>query len=579
MAQKKNYETLLSEAQAAVDAYNADVNTYGEKVDAYNTLAGKVKTENDPAPQAASEDPEAPKSYNEQAQDFNKAIGAYNDRAADFTTKKETYKTSVENYATSVTNYNTAVGKYNEAADKYNLKAADWNAKEENSDQRIWNKIKDQQEKNIEVFKEVNHTLKTDTNGTAASALTQEQVIAYNAVVEAYNAEVQAHNNQALVDANNFVKQTFKNQSTHESWGVTGSRDTWYTAGKIYVGDIFTDNTENIFNNNACDDTAYHSTQGKDLYYWDETASGVKLVDKTKSEDNMYEADKGISNLEQRLFTGTSNQLNTTNLNPYGETIVSQSGTVGVDQLTAKGVEKWVLKLDHGASCYINDTSTASLHLDGYLYVEKLGTLAKLEARKQTVEPTVAVDVNAIGNTEVSTFGTETAPVALKTAAHYTKRAPVGVTPSADAAEGFEAGFEFKPYILKPIPTQIQKNEPEPEPEPDDPVDPVDPDDPDDPVDPVDPEVEIPDEDVPLTEVPVVEVPYSDMSLAEEPVVEIPDGDVPLAEEPVVDIPDEDVPLADVPETGDISCAWYAMAVLSACGLMALYLLKKREEA
>ena len=53
-----------------------------------------------------------------------------------------------------------------------------------------------------------------------------------------------------------------------------------------------------------------------------------------------------------------------------------------------------------------------------------------------------------------------------------------------------------------------------------------------------------------------------------------------MEEEPEqVEIPDEEVPLADVPETGDVSAMWYAVTLLSACGLAVLHILKKREEA
>nr|WP_277935115.1 doubled motif LPXTG anchor domain-containing protein [Parablautia muri] len=68
--------------------------------------------------------------------------------------------------------------------------------------------------------------------------------------------------------------------------------------------------------------------------------------------------------------------------------------------------------------------------------------------------------------------------------------------------------------------------------------------------------------------------------------MDIPDEDVPLANLPsrrssLVDIFDEDVPLANVPKTGDISDAWYLIAVLSAAGLLCLTALehKKRKNA
>lgn len=85
--------------------------------------------------------------------------------------------------------------------------------------------------------------------------------------------------------------------------------------------------------------------------------------------------------------------------------------------------------------------------------------------------------------------------------------------------------------------------------------------------------VVVPDTNVPLVEEPVIDVSEEEVPLAEEPVVDIPDEEVPLAEEVV--IPDDDVPLANVPKTGDISTLWYLTTLLSACGLAFLGLRKK----
>ena len=45
------------------------------------------------------------------------------------------------------------------------------------------------------------------------------------------------------------------------------------------------------------------------------------------------------------------------------------------------------------------------------------------------------------------------------------------------------------------------------------------------------------------------------------------------------DIPDEEIPLADVPNTGDNTMMWSALAILAACGLVVLRASQKREEA
>lgn len=80
------------------------------------------------------------------------------------------------------------------------------------------------------------------------------------------------------------------------------------------------------------------------------------------------------------------------------------------------------------------------------------------------------------------------------------------------------------------------------------------------------PEENIPEEDVPLSELP-------------EPETEIPEEEVPLSElpEPEVEIPEEDVPLSDIPKTGDSSALWMGAALLSGAAL--LVLTRKREDA
>lgn len=80
----------------------------------------------------------------------------------------------------------------------------------------------------------------------------------------------------------------------------------------------------------------------------------------------------------------------------------------------------------------------------------------------------------------------------------------------------------------------------------------------DDPRDDPDPE-DIPDEPTPLTPGP------------EEPPV--------TPEEPVAELPEEEIPLVEIPKTGDISAAWLALTALSALGLAMVSLRKKREEA
>lgn len=105
---------------------------------------------------------------------------------------------------------------------------------------------------------------------------------------------------------------------------------------------------------------------------------------------------------------------------------------------------------------------------------------------------------------------------------------------------------------------------------PEEPETPERPEPPERPETPGTPETPIDDTEVPLAELP------EEVAIPEE---EVPLAELPEEEPEEVEIPEEDVPLADVPETGDISAMWYVVTLLSACGLIALNTLKKREEA
>lgn len=48
-------------------------------------------------------------------------------------------------------------------------------------------------------------------------------------------------------------------------------------------------------------------------------------------------------------------------------------------------------------------------------------------------------------------------------------------------------------------------------------------------------------------------------------------------EEELVEIPDDDVPLADVPRTGDETGVWYVLALLAAGGLLVLRALEDKK--
>lgn len=154
----------------------------------------------------------------------------------------------------------------------------------------------------------------------------------------------------------------------------------------------------------------------------------------------------------------------------------------------------------------------------------------------------------------------------------------------------------------KPDPEQPDPENPDPEnPGSEDPTPPTTPNDngggsggrrPSQPTNPV----TIPEEDVPLAQIPEeeppveVEITEPEVPLAqppEFPETQIAESEVPLAAQPAIptrpakstsSILDEKVPLADVPSTGDVASAWYALTLAAAAGLAALKLTGKRKE-
>jgi len=85
---------------------------------------------------------------------------------------------------------------------------------------------------------------------------------------------------------------------------------------------------------------------------------------------------------------------------------------------------------------------------------------------------------------------------------------------------------------------------------------------------------EIPEDDVPLVEMPFEEIPEDDVPLTELPFEDIPEDDVPL-----VELPFEDLPLAELPYTGDDSFVWIALTLFSALGLAGISLVEKKRKA
>jgi len=122
---------------------------------------------------------------------------------------------------------------------------------------------------------------------------------------------------------------------------------------------------------------------------------------------------------------------------------------------------------------------------------------------------------------------------------------------------------------------------PDPTPTPDPDPDPIDIPDPDVPMSDL-PDIDIPDEDVPMADLPDVDIVDEDVPMADLPDIDIVDEDVPLAPAPAapatVSISDEAVPLADTPKTDDSrhTGLWAGMAMTALAGLAVLFFDQKR---
>ena len=83
----------------------------------------------------------------------------------------------------------------------------------------------------------------------------------------------------------------------------------------------------------------------------------------------------------------------------------------------------------------------------------------------------------------------------------------------------------------------------------------------------------IPDVDVPLTDVPDGAAALEDISDVDVPLTDLPGEDADLE-----DISDVDVPLSDIPQTGDNSQIWVILTLISGAGLVWLVLEDRKRE-
>lgn len=613
-AELTKVEDLVELAKAS----KAEIDVYKGQVEQYNKAAGSdpaAGDETSAAPAAVDTQSAATEGYNEKAQAFNGNVGNYNKLVEEYSNKNAVV---VKSYNDAIDNAKNAVNAYNEAVATYNQQAKGWNAEKE--DDYVWNKLKEQSSSDltskIAVYKNVQETLKS---GSPVTNLSKDEIAAYNDVVNAYNNMVNtcknAYNTEKFNETSERVAQSFPGQPVHKTSAGDGKDNAWYAVGKIYVGDIFSQTPGEIFDGEYTDHekqdyaNSESNAKGKDLYHWNaasgETVKNMQLDSLIKDEQNKnlpYAGNNSYNTLLNRLFQNpTTGAINTTsnNFEKYNNTVIDGTNPNNVSALTGNDIGKWVLKTEDGAQGGFNVGGVYTFHLDGYLYVKQLSNLAKLEEYKENVYSNVTKvatveQVNKLKKVtpyeplnEVDEPKGETLTLTVPgfdglTLLPIGEMTPLGIpnpTPKPTPPSG---GSDPTPDP-KPTPDPTPTPTPDPGPAPQ-PI-PV-------PTPGPGPEIDIPEEDPPLTDVPVVDVPET-----EEPEIDIPDGKTPLAGKPMassqktppveisdeavplVDIPEEEIPLADVPNTGDNTMMWSALAILAACGLVALRPFQKREEA
>ena len=561
---------------AAIEEYNKAVEEYQKAANGYNNLIGN---------------------YDKAATDYNTAVDKYNQAIDDHNTAADTwnkeYDKTVSYYNETVEEYTTKVEDYNQKVDSFNT----GDAKKHNSefidkqdqitvDTETLNTAKDelgnQLDKvtadDIQVFKDFNSSSSSAWTNEDGTPLTDEEynakVDSYNKVVAAYNAKVDEINAKAVEDMLGEVDKYFGGDGTHPS--VKG--DNWYTLGRINVAGIFDktpkeirdglDKSDKDFN---ADETNLDATQnkhptyyGRDMYYFDKDGNLLTDDETSLKDNNLYKPDQNVDTLKTALSDNKKFEA-------YGNRGQSEFDP-------HENISRWVLKVSYGASDYQTIAQgKETFHLDAYVRVDRLSQLATLEKRavnefKQiTGEEQNAKHITIVEESEKYGKLEDSANKVPEVKSYSSNN--LGVTVKLGSYEDVtwnhdNVGTPTTPNAQTPgpltPPDRITVTPPTP------PTPPTSNDD------PYVPPVIIDDEDVPLVETPVVDVPEPEVPLAEEPVVDIPEEEVPLIEAPEeVEIPEEDVPLADVPKTGDISAMWYAVTLLSACGLAILTLRRK----
>ncbi len=598
-------QNALNEANEALDAFNnlaeneynnltekSDaIKDHNEKLDDYNENVGKYNEEVDDYNKAADH-------YNQAVDNYNAAAGEHNSEAEKYNTAVDKYNKEVGYYNEDVEAYNTAAGKYNEQVDTYNDKATDWNTSKAQASMLESELQQVNPEITVEKIQDMLSSVAPNADGKDPWAdLSDEdynaKVDEYNAVVNTYNQAVKNYNEKLSKNPNEVITSIVRNyidgQELFDTPGQTENNGThWYALGKIDVkGSMFAENSGNFATKDG--QTYLENWEYQGTYSWEKNSNGT-VTSTPLDPDTIKQVEDSLDCMEKNSFENFVEKLGT------GEFTKDQLKG-NYSDLMHNGINKWVLTAADGANngnngAYVN-SGTRTWHLNGYLHVEKLSELVTLEKRA-----VLAKEKETISDADKAEIVTPLDDTKLKHAEHYNYYATTLEVEVTAPSENWTAppeptfgGVSLNPVDLdvETVPDRITVTEPDNTTppvvtDPDDTTPPVvtDPDDTTPPVvtDPdntdTDTDTDVPEEEVPLVEVPVVDVPEEEVPLVDAPVVDIPEEEVPLVEAPAeVEIEDDEVPLAAVPQTGDISALWYVVTLLSACGLAVLTLRRK----
>lgn len=578
-------KTLSEEYTKAVEAYNKLVQDYKKLVDDHNAkVDADVQEYNDRVT-----------AYEKYVTNYQKAVEKYNGRqdVKDYVEATQEYEEKVAEKFDAINTYNNdTVVNYNTTVDTNNdtAKAANDATMLDSAGTTgasLWDDLHDEEgnlisEADIHVFNTVDSWKDTTAayNDTTANEEYNRNVAAYNRVVAAYNQVVNKWNNQQL---DTWLDEVNKDPYFQKTPNANGAKDeTWLTAGKIYLGGK-NPSAKDMFNDITADNTA----GGRKVYYTWEREGNSSTYNGTGD----GEGQKIVNAVNDALnLTSTGAGNNNYTLVRYDAPDSYNGNDSQVFDFTNVG--KWTLHVtDNGAENYTS--GGYAWHLDGVIRVKQLATLSTLET-KYVVKETEDITAKGIGEEVPPTIEdperlamhvTEEKEITEEETSQFIRDHSVTLIEGEDQKiKGEVPEFVYKNIGEMVVPT-FDSRDPAEEITIIPPI-----------VPPITEEeggttgggtttpapAVIPDEPTPLADIPEVPVPQ------EETPVEAPEETVEIAEEPVplAEIPDElteidsvAVPLADVPQTGDVSLAWYFLAVLSLGGVLILSAMERREHA